>query len=159
MGSYTTDVDRSEEGVHKVIFTGVFDETVDLESFIKDQEFRELRFNFKDLKRINSSGVRKWLLFLQTHKGAFDITLEHCPPPIVEQMNLIDGFLEGVKVTSIYLPYLCNACGHEELVLVEEKDFEKLKTELPVVECSQCHAPDMEFDYLEEEYLHFLSSQ
>jgi DNA-directed RNA polymerase subunit RPC12/RpoP len=158
MSSYTTETDASQPGVLKIRFSGVFDETVDLESLIKDRSFKTLVFHFKHLKRINSSGVRKWLLFLQTHKGAFAIELEHCPPPVVEQMNLIDGFLAGITVRSIYLPYLCNTCSHEEMVLVEAREFEKLKTELPVVPCPKCKAPEMEFDYLEEEYLHFLST-
>jgi DNA-directed RNA polymerase subunit RPC12/RpoP len=143
--------------VLSISIEGVFDESVDLDEIIGDKSLSEVNFELGSVKRINSSGVRKWLLFLQTHHDKFKIHVQSAPPCVVEQMNLIAGFLQGVKVQSIYLPYVCNQCDHEHMEKVASADFEKLKTELPVVACSNCENPDMEFDYLTEEYLYFLS--
>ena len=157
MPGYTQEVNLGTDGVLNIAIGGVFDETVNLDGMISGKEFSEIRFNFSAVKRINSSGVRKWLLFLQNHKGQLKISLDAAPPCVVEQMNLIAGFLDGVMVRSIFLPYVCTQCDHEHMELIESAEFAKLKTELPVMTCSSCNHPNMEFDYLPEEYLYFLS--
>lgn len=159
MSSYVADVKLGAEGELSVAIEGVFDETVDVDKLLEGHEFSSVCFDFKKLKRINSSGVRRWLLFLQNTKKKFPIIIKQAPPPVVEQMNLIAGFLDGVQVESIYLPYLCSRCGHEEQVLVKANAFDQLKEEIPVVSCPNCNTPNMEFDYLEEEYLHFLTQE
>lgn len=156
MASFTSDV-KTVDGTATVTLAGVIDESIDFESYLQGASPSEVVFYLAGVKRINSSGVRKWLLFLQNNKGKFKITLEAAPACVVEQMNLISGFLDGVIVKSIFLPYLCNQCGSEHMELVASSDFEKLKTELPVIACPKCNHPEMEFDYLPEEYLYFLS--
>ncbi len=157
MSTHTATVKKEGQDTCLVELGGIFDQTIEIEPLIADQTFSKLVIDFDQIKRMNSSGVRIWLLFIQKHSGKYPIEIRKCQPPIVEQMSLIDGFLDGVTVQSIYLPYLCANCGNEASVLVEAKDFESLKTELPVVDCESCGAPKMDFDYIEDAYFHFLN--
>ena len=45
---------------------------------------------------------------------------------MVEQMNLVEGFLEGVDVRSLLLPFTCHQCTHEHLEGVSASEFSKV---------------------------------
>jgi eukaryotic-like serine/threonine-protein kinase len=105
--------------------------------------------------RINSAGVRDWLMFVSSlERAGKKITLERCSVSIVQQLNVIAGFRGRGIVASVFAPYYCNSCdrGHRELIEltidVGVPDLEQ------AVMCPRCKAP-MEFDDLAGSYLGF----
>ena len=72
-------------------------------------------FNFRDVISINSQGLQVWTMFLRDFVNDHEVQLEECPPVIVSQMNMLPSFVQKAKVTSIYVPYFCEACNKMRL--------------------------------------------
>jgi len=112
------------------------------------------------VRRINSSGVREWVNFIRDLSTTAEITLSHCRPVIVAQLNMIFNFGGKARVTSFYAPYACSRCDREEEMLVSleahfaGRDFALM----PEFRCSGCGG-SMQFDEVAERYLVFLRDQ
>lgn len=132
-----------------VMLRGTIDEDTDFAPIAKLGD--SLTFNFKHIDSINSLGVRAWVNFV---KGISDKELffEECPPIIVRQMNMIPSFSGGAKVLSVYVPYVCDACDTESLVLVQHDEFSQVAESAP---CESCKKGEMEFDGQPEQYFAF----
>jgi anti-anti-sigma regulatory factor len=102
------------------------------------------------LDRINSIGVRMWLNFVNKCEATgIGLTFERCSPAIVEQMSMITNFMGArSRVKSILIPYVCLACKHEHLELLELAPGAMVT---PTIPCPKCQAP-MELDNLIETY-------
>lgn len=116
------------------------------------------------VKLINSLGVRNWIRWIRSIKGQIFFKFQRCPRVLVEQMNILDGFMPlEATVDSFYIPYECEACGREENVLaVRGKDYvegtadNKMGILIPEHrECPHCHN-DMEWGVIPEKYFRFL---
>jgi anti-anti-sigma regulatory factor/rubredoxin len=72
------------------------------------------------IRFINSCGLRNWIQWLKTIPPATQVVFRNCPKVIVDQMNILNGFIPpGAVVESFYIPYYCESCGHEEHQLAE----------------------------------------
>ena len=115
-------------------------------------------FDLSEVRRINSCGVREWVMFQRDLVPAsVTVELQACSPTVVAQLNAIANFRGRAQVRSFLAPYFCESCKLEEERLVVVAD-DPLHTELPPVLCSRCSAP-MTFDELPERYLSFLREQ
>lgn len=132
-----------------VMLTGVIDEDTDFTPLSKMGE--SLTINFKGVDSINSLGVRAWVNFLKS-MGDKEIIFEECPPIIVRQMNMIPSFTRGATVQSVYVPYVCDSCDTESLVLVESSEFSNVAE---TATCEHCNKGEMEFDGTPEQYFAF----
>jgi predicted RNA-binding Zn-ribbon protein involved in translation (DUF1610 family) len=104
-----------QNGAHHLC--GVLNETANLSSLLKASE--PLRLDMQEVSRLNSIGVRNLLKFLSGWGGkAF--SYERCPGEFIDQVNMIPALL-GTKrqgtIKSLYVPYECPKCEHEEEVL------------------------------------------
>jgi hypothetical protein len=111
-----------------------------------------LIFNFKGVTSINSLGIRSWVNLLK-EIAHVEVYFEECPPVIVRQMNMVPSFLSHGKVLSVYVPYVCDQCDTEALMLVEAAQFSKPEEAFP---CESCKKGEMEFDGHPEQYFAFL---
>lgn len=141
-----------------VFLSGSLDEETTL-SQGQLQGSTDVVFDFKNLQNINSCGIREWIGWvspLTTTK----ITFRNCPKIIVDQINMIDGFLpKHAVVESFYVPYYSDETGEEKLVLFNlGKEYTEagLKTP-PAVTDSQGNA--MELDVIEGKYFRFLGKR
>lgn len=105
------------------------------------------------IERINSAGVREWVLFLERRGGA-PLVLSRCPPEFVQQLNTVAGFARGCVVRSVMAPYRCEQCGAESLVEVATAD-DPVSAVREARACAKCNGPSV-FDDLEEAYFAFL---
>lgn len=103
---------------------------------------------------INSSGVVNWMKGRRTVAESLELRLDRCPPPIVNQLNMIQGFAELRWVRSIQLPFYCEECDEEFIrtLDVTAPPVEPETTE-PCPGCGQ----HVEMDEMPEQYLAFLS--
>ena len=116
----------------------------------------KLIVNCRGVIRINSVGVKHWIVYF-TDLRAKGISLEfiECPPPIVEQLNSISNFVNPGEVTSILLPYSCAKCDDTFTFNCPTEELIKTKGKLPNNKCDdpQC---EITFDDIAEDYLYFL---
>ncbi len=133
-----------------VLLQGQIDEDTSFEGL--NEVAAPLVFNFKNLTGISSIGIRTWVNFLK-ELGDKEIYYEECSPLIVRQMNMVPSFLGQAKVLSVFVPYVCENCEKEKLVLVKEDQFGNNVTES--FPCDACKQGEMELDGHPQQYFAF----
>ena len=145
-------VERENEG-KTLLLRGVIDENADL-GFFTDLH-GQIVVNLKAVRRINSYGVRSWIEAIRTVPADARLDFVECPPPVIDQVNMISGFLGPGAVSSFYAPMACTACGHEMDALLDVETCRQAGSRVPPTSCPRCNAT-MEVDDLEEQYLLFV---
>lgn len=105
---------------------------------------------------INSCGIREWIKWLSSAKA--NIYFHECPKIIVDQINMVDGFLPvGAKVISFYVPYYNDESGEEKNVLFKYNQEFNDKGEIkPPAQVNDSSSNPMEMDVIEAKYFKFL---
>lgn len=137
------------EGMKVILLRGVIDEDANFDSLANLGA--SLNFNFKGVTAINSCGVRTWVNFMK-QIGHVEVVYEECPPLIVRQMNMIPSFVGHATVKSVYVPYVCDKCENETMVLIESEEFGSVAE---TVNCESCQKGEMEFDGHPQQYFAF----
>lgn len=107
---------------------------------------------------INSVGVREWIKMMrQLAERGVRVRFDHCPEPLVQQMNMIVEARGRAQVTSFYAPYQCIECGYEGSMCIDvSRHREQLRArEAPAMSCPEC-AGAMELSEIPERYFLFL---
>lgn len=157
-GRTDADSDAGADADLLVVLGGDVDENA---SFVElaPQLRGRVAFDLAAVRRINSCGVREWVIFHRdlVPGSVTSVEFRACSPPVVSQLNTIANFRGRARVSSFFAPFVCERCGREEerLVCVAERPTE---TRLPEVACPRCAAP-MEFDDLADRYLSFLREE
>jgi hypothetical protein len=147
-------VEASEaEGGKTLRLAGVIDENADLRFF--SNLHGDVRLSMRGVRRINSFGVRSWIDAIRKIPADCEIELIECPPPVVDQMNMVAGFLGRGKITSFYAAMVCESCSHEMDQLFTVDACKAVGGKLPAVACPNCGSP-MGVDDIEEQYLLFV---
>jgi anti-anti-sigma regulatory factor len=109
------------------------------------------------VRRINSGGVREWVNFMAQLPRDVVVTLTHCSPAVVAQLNMIFNFRGRARIRSFLAPYTCPRCDIEEekLIDVETNFADRSARRMPDCKCSTCGA-SMDFDEVADRYLSFL---
>lgn len=108
---------------------------------------------------INSVGIREWIKWVKTFSGSVQLSVRRCPKIIVDQINMVAGFLPaGTKVESFFVPYYSDASGNEKMVLFEHgKEFKEGEVHAPP-EVKDESGEVMEMDVIEAKYFKFLKN-
>ena len=116
-------------------------------------------FDLAEVRRINSCGVREWVMFHRDLVPASVTAVEFraCSPAVVAQLNTIANFRGRARVRSFLAPYVCEQCEIEEQRLVEVA-HDPGRTALPAFPCPRCDAK-MTLDDLPDRYLSFLREE
>lgn len=134
---------------------GTIDEDVDFSQF-NIGTAQEINLYAGHIVSINSCGIREWIKWLSLVKG--QIYFHECPKIIVDQINMVDGFLpSGAKVLSFYVPYYNDESGEEKSVLFKYNqdytDKGEIKAPVGIVDST---GSVMEMDVIEAKYFKFL---
>src|SRR5262245_11585730 len=132
-GSLKAEINR-RDGATYVTLAGDITEAADLSPLTKQGS--PVVVDLAGIRRINSLGVRTWVLFVrQAETSGIDLYFERCAPVIVGQMSMIRHFM-GAKsqVRTLFAPYLCESCGTEHLELIQVSPGQKLAVP-PTVVC------------------------
>jgi len=111
------------------------------------------------VERVTSFGVREWSRMLDRIQTGW-IGFMNCRPIVVVQFNTVADFGKHGQIVSLYLPYVCDACGEEceDLVDLRER-FDVVEAgEPPTMKCPKC-GEDAAFDDLPENYFSFVRAQ
>jgi hypothetical protein len=146
-------VEATDEGGRTLRLAGVIDEHADLNFF--NNLHGDVRLSLRGVRRINSYGVRSWIDGIRKVPADCSLELIECPPPVVDQMNMVAGFLGRGRVTSFYAAMMCESCSHEMDQLFTVDDCKKAGGKFPPVACPNC-GKKMEIDDIEDQYLLFV---
>lgn len=142
---------------------GVINENTDF-SQIDLKSAKLVYLDLKEVKTLNSMGLRNWVLWVKQIKDSTQMIVRHCPRTVVDQMNILHGFLPmGAVVESFFIPYTCSSCQHEENYLairgrdykegtVDSKEGASILNTRPCVKCKET----MEMDVVPARYFNFL---
>jgi hypothetical protein len=151
--TFTIDV-AEKNGEDVVTIAGVIDENADL-SPLTSLGARPVRVHLKGVRRINSYGVRSWIDAVRKIPRATPVVLVHCPPPVVDQCNMVAGFAGHGVLESFYAPMTCTECDEQLDQLFDTAACRANGGRLPATPCPRC-GRNMEVDDLEEQYLLFV---
>ncbi|APJ03759.1 hypothetical protein [Silvanigrella aquatica] len=143
-----------------VAISGMVDEHADF-SPLFNKNLEKLFLDLKNVNRINSSGVRRWVIALEKLR---DVELHYinCSFSVVEQLSMVPEFLtKKSHVESFDARYVCENCNTSQVVtLVVGYDIEAGLSKYldgPDRLCPNCKSK-MEFDHNPDSYLFFLSN-
>jgi len=144
--SFVARASREQPGTWEL--AGSIDENADL-SF-----FRALhgpsRLNLRQIKRMNSHGVRSWLENIRKMPGTATLELIECSPVMIDQLSMVTGLLGRGRVVSFYVSLPCLRCGYEHEELFFTEDYRR-DGHLPAVSCPRC-ATTLELGEVESQY-------
>jgi hypothetical protein len=128
------DISRVKE---TAFLSGVIDENSDFAPLLLQPWLTNI--DFSGVQRINSVGLRSWMLFISAWADK-PLNYLNCPVAISDHLSMI-SFLLGspkrvVKVLSAMLPYDCLKCNHTEDLMVKYEDVRPVT--LPAVSAPRC---------------------
>jgi len=151
---------KMEKASNKLVvkMSGTIDEDADF-SRLDLKGNTAVDIELSGVKSINSCGIREWIKWIGT-AGAAPVTFNNCPKVIVDQINMVDGFLPSTgKVNSFYVPYYNDDAGSEKNVLFRygtEFSDQGVKPPSPVKDED---GNEMEMDVIESKYFKFLNKK
>jgi ABC-type transporter Mla MlaB component len=145
---------KPRQGFTLVELVGDLDERTDLD-LLRAQLKGTIVINLSEVRRINSAGTREWINFIRVLSVAAQVTLTHCSPATVQQLNAIYNFRGAAKIRSVLVPYWCDACDLYEDKLCNVEGLHGAVPSLPPERCHKCGGP-LECEELFERYFQFL---
>lgn len=144
---------RATDSFTEVALSGVIDESADFAPLTAVEG--KVRVSLEGVRRFNSVGIREWIDVVRELAGRTQLVFVECPPPVIDQLNMIQGFLGHARVESFYGMMECEPCATSELVLFRSRDIKDNDGMIPETRCKQCNRLT-ELDELEDQYLLFL---
>lgn len=143
-------------------FSGAIDEVAEFPALSMDG-IKSIVFDLEKVKSLNSIGIRNWMTWRKTIPSKVQITFRLIPKVVVDQMNILDGFLPFNSLfESFQVPFHCEDCNRTTSYLfLKGRDFEpstsdsQEKVVTKVRPCPECSA-ETEPDVFEGTYFSFL---
>ncbi|MCA9670797.1 MAG: anti-sigma factor antagonist [Myxococcales bacterium] len=147
----------------EVKLSGIIDERnalLDLAEELKQSGARRIVIDAGDVRRINSVGVRDWILMMRELESVEDLVLQRCSLAIVVQLNTVHNFRGSARITSVMAPYACPACEAEQVETIDVENAGAEPEALVAANAHTCNAcgASVEFDDLPDRYFMFLGS-
>ena len=154
MGKLDVKLNKASDKL-SVQMNGTIDEDVDFTQFNLGGA-PQVEMQLEGVKSINSCGIREWIKWMGTASGS-QVIFKNCPKVIVDQINMVDGFLPANgKVESFYVPYYNDDSGSEKNVLFQSgKEFSDGSVNPPAAVKDE-DGNDMEMDVIESKYFKFI---
>ncbi len=141
----------AQNGVYSI--AGTIDEYADFSALMSVDP--EMRLNLAGVKRINSIGLRNFMMFLKGWgKGKYSFI--DCPVEFVDQVNLIPSILKiggQGSIESCQTPVVCKSCGRDGEIKVKLPQGSNKTQPALKGKCPSCGG---EFELASETYFHFL---
>lgn len=137
----------------RVSISGVIDENADFAPLLALEGNVEV--NLRGVKRINSFGAREWMDAVRKLCDTANPNFVEISPAIVDQLNMIQGFLGHATIRSFCAPLVCPHCDAEETRVFNTRDCLDIDVAIPITECPSC-ARNMVLDDVDDKYLLFL---
>ena len=111
-------VDKKQQGEEVVLeFSGQVDEDASF-SGVEVSGGPTVTLDLEKISAINSCGIREWIKWVSSAPGETRLVFKNCPKIIVDQINMVAGFLPvNATVESFYVPYYSDESGEEKMIL------------------------------------------
>ena len=110
----------------------------ELASQLRGREHLKLKLNLREIRRINSMGIREWFNFLKELSWPSAIILSECSLIFTEVLSQIEELGQGCYVETCYLSVWCDSCEEEFEV---QMDLSLTLPQQPTtVPCPKCGA-------------------
>jgi hypothetical protein len=118
----------------------------------------EIEIDLEKVAAINSCGIREWVKWIRSAPSNSKFVFHQCPKIIVDQMNMVNGFLpQNAVVDSFFVPYYCDSTGSEKMVLFKNgAEFNGPSLKPPEIVKDDETGEAMEMDVIEAKYFKFL---
>ena len=138
----------------EAVFVGQIDEDADFSPLL-GVSASTMVFDLGKVSLINSCGIREWIEFQKSLPQETKITYRKCPQVIVEQLNIVKGFIrENSLIESFFAPYYNEAKDEEVKILLTPAQVVEGKA--PAMNSSE--GEELEFDEVEMQYFNFLKN-
>lgn len=114
----------------------------------------DIVMNLRQVRSINSSGVRAWVQFIRQFENLPSLTFEECSVAFVDQFNIVPPMLATARITSFYAPYYCPKCDEEAATLIECAQHAHTLLQKKAPDVVHACGSAMEFDALEASFFH-----
>ena len=150
---------QGADGIITVILTGHIDEDAQFGG-VDLNGATSITLDLNGISAINSCGIREWIKWIRTAPEGVKITYKNCPKVIIDQVNMVAGFLpDNGKVESFYVPYYSEDTGNEKMILFKEgAEFKGEEVFPPESIKDDESGDDMEMDVIEAKYFKFLKA-
>jgi len=135
-----------------VVVRGDVDEHADLAPLESLSGHVEL--DLAGVRRFNSIGARFWIDAMRALSRRAKVEVLDCSRAVVEQLNMVRGFLAAATVRSFHAPMRCPRCDLEVDAVFDKQDCVD-RDGLPPTPCPTCGAI-LELDEIEDAYLLFI---
>lgn len=154
MGKLDVHINKNGEKLN-LKMSGTIDEDVDFQQYNLSGA-GQIEMDLNGISSINSCGIREWIKWISTGSAA-KITFNNCPKVIVDQINMVDGFLPAnAIVSSFFVPYYNEESGSEKNILFRLGHEFKDGTVTPPSVVKDDAGEAMEMDVLESKYFKFI---
>lgn len=149
---------KLKDGSYLVQIYGAIDEVLELKNLILDRP-KEIILDFEKTTVIKSYGIRE-LIRWQTKYAEAKFTYRNCQKMIIDQINLVEGFLPPkAHVESFYVPYYCEKSGEESCVLFRYgHEFHDSEVTPPQI-VRDTQGNKMEMDVVWTKYFRFIEAK
>jgi CheY-like chemotaxis protein len=146
--------------VLQVILRGDITEKTDFETLRAQLGTRNLVFDTSGVRYMNSTGIRKWVEFLEALDPDCAYSFVRCSSGFVMQLSIVARAAGRGRVVSFMAPYRCENCDRESEHLLKASELVGAETGAtpapPGFDCAVCGEP-LALDELPERFFAFLS--
>ena len=145
---------HSESSIPNFSIVGSINEKADFS--LISLSLSELHLDGYEVDRINSTGVRHWMKFMELLKSkGIKVKFYQVSTALIEQFNAIRNFGGGGEVVSATVPFVCLKCGKTTLKPMTKVEVLATDFDQPKISCQSCQSDKIEFDDDRSEYFHF----
>jgi CheY-like chemotaxis protein len=151
-------VDRG--GTLQVSLRGDITERTEFSTLRQQLANRDVTFDMSGVRYMNSTGIRKWVEFLESLDASTSYHFVRCSTGFVLQLSLVERAAGRGRVLSFMAPYRCEVCDRETEHLLKTADLAAPAgggvPEAPPFDCGVC-GERLQLDELPERFFAFLS--
>lgn len=104
---------------------------------------RDIVFDCSELEKLNSIGVRHWMMFLDRIAKNHTFTFRNCSESFIDTALMIPGFTRNNKIESFFTSFDCQGCTNEKSLLISFVDGRSVvPSSVTCEKCGNKMAPD-----------------
>lgn len=142
-----------------VLLRGDITEHTDFSSLRPQLDTRDIAFDMSGIRYLNSTGIRRWVEFLESIDAETTYSFVRCSVAFVTQLGLVPRAVGRGRVVSFMAPYRCDTCDRETEHLIQTAALAvpvgRSTPSAPGFDCTQCGGP-LELDEMEERFFAFM---
>lgn len=134
--------------MQRVVISGSIDENADLEAIFAKLEPLPTVVNLRDIERVNSIGVHRWIPLVTAAAKRHPLEIEEISYALVQNANVVANLFGTATLHSCMAPYFCARCNDNLTVVVTAEEVAETEFRPPAKRCVRCNS-EMELDELD----------